>query len=38
MVFKPAWTDFVTIAIMALIVAAGAIGFLGLGQRTQAAV
>ena len=37
MVFKPAWTDFVTIAIMALILAAGAIAFLGLGHRNEAA-
>lgn len=37
MVFKPGWTDFVTIAVMALIIAAGAIAFLGLGQRTEAA-
>jgi len=36
MVFKPGWTDFVTIAVMALIVAAGAIAFLGLGQRAAA--
>ena len=37
MVFKPGWTDFVVIAIMALIIAAGAIAFLGLGQRDTAA-
>lgn len=37
MVFKPGWTDFVTIGLMALIIAAGAIAFLGLGQRTEAA-
>jgi hypothetical protein len=38
MVFKPGWTDFVVIAVMALIVAAGAIAFLGLAQReTEAA-
>lgn len=36
MVFKPGWTDFVTIAVMALIVAAGAVAFLGIGQRTEA--
>jgi len=36
MVFKPGWTDFVTIALMALIVAAGAVVFLGLGQRDAA--
>jgi uncharacterized membrane protein len=36
MVFKPQWTDFVLIAIMALIIAAGAIAFLGLAQRDPA--
>ena len=36
MVFKPGWTDFITIAVMALIVAAGAVAFLGLGQRNEA--
>jgi hypothetical protein len=36
MVFKPGWTDFITIAVMALIVAAGAVVFLGLGQRSDA--
>jgi uncharacterized membrane protein len=36
MVFKPGWTDFLTIALMALIVAAGAVAFLGLGQRHEA--
>lgn len=37
MVFKPGWTDFVTIAVMALIIAAAAIAFLGLGQRRDEA-
>ncbi|RYG41594.1 DUF2269 family protein [bacterium] len=37
MVFKPGWTDFVVIAVMALILAAGAVAFLGLGQRQEAA-
>jgi uncharacterized membrane protein len=36
MVFKPGWTDFVTIALMALIVAAGAVTFLGLAPRKPA--
>ena len=36
MVFKPGWTDFVTIAIMALILAAGAVAFLGVGRHTAA--
>lgn len=38
MVFKPGWTDFVTLAIMAALVAAGAVAFLGNGfGRQQAA-
>jgi hypothetical protein len=35
MVFKPNWTDFVTIAIMAALVAAGAVAFLGNGFGRQ---
>ncbi len=37
MVFKPGWTDFLAIAVMALVVAAGAVVFLGLGRRQPAA-
>jgi len=36
MVFKPHWTDFVTLGLMAAILAAGAVVFLGLGQRPAA--
>ena len=35
MVFKPGWTDFVTIAIMVALVAAGAVAFLGNGFSRQ---
>src|SRR6218665_1084725 len=38
MVFKPGWTDFITIALMALVIAAGAVLFLGLGQRDRKSV
>lgn len=35
MVVKPDWTDFITIAMMAAIIAAGAVAFLGLGRSRQ---
>lgn len=37
MVFRPGWTDFLTMALMALIVVTGAIVFLGLGIRQEPA-
>jgi hypothetical protein len=38
MVFRPGWTDFVVLALMALVVVSGAIVFLGLGLRDQPTV
>ena len=35
MVIKPDWSDFVTIGIMAALIAAGAVAFLGLGRNRQ---
>ncbi len=35
MVIKPDWSDFITIAIMAALIVAGAVAFLGLGRNRQ---
>lgn len=37
MVFRPGWSDFVTMAVMALVLVTGAIVFLGLGIRQRPA-